>query len=141
MFDNGRHRIHIHGERTRQGLAALAWKLPDGCSVEIRENTRTLPQNSRMWAILTEISKKVDWYGNRLSPEDWKTMFTAVLRKQRAVPGIEGGFVVLGDSTSRMTKQEMSDLHELMTAFAAERGLLFPWDQDPEEQMREASRY
>jgi len=50
---------------------------------------------------------------------------TASLNKQRAVPGIDGGFVVLGTKTSRMTKPEMADLIELMYAFGAERGVRF----------------
>ena len=39
------------------------------------------------------------------------------------MPGIEGGFVVLGLSTSNMTKQEMNDLQELISAFGAEHNV------------------
>jgi len=87
-------------------------------------DTRTLEQNARMWAMCEEISKAVDWYGQKLSKEDWKTMFTAAIRKHRVVPGIDGtSFVVLGDSTRRMTKQEHSELQDLIEAFASERGV------------------
>ncbi|MBK9617266.1 MAG: recombination protein NinB [Uliginosibacterium sp.] len=34
-------------------------------------------------------------------------------------------FVVLGQSTSKMSIREMSDLMELMSAFGAERGVRF----------------
>lgn len=97
--------------------------------VEVREETRSLAQNARLWAMLTEISRQVDWYGQKLTPEDWKHVFTAALKKTRAVPGIDGGIVVLGQSTSRMTKAEMSELQTLMEAFAAERGIVL-LDQD-----------
>lgn len=100
-------------EAKQQGLGGrLEWK-PLRC-------TRTLQANAAMWALLTDISKQVDWYGEKLTPENWKDLMTAVLKKQRSVPGIEGGFVVLGARTSRMSKEEMSDLLELMHAFAAE---------------------
>ena len=93
--------------------------------VTLRKEKRSLPQNAKMWAALTDISKQVDWYGDKLSPEDWKTMLTASLRKQRAVQGIDGGFVVLGTSTSKMTKEEMSELLELAIAFGVDRGVVF----------------
>ena len=53
-------------------------------------DVRTLDQNSRLWAMLTELSRQVEWYGQRLRPEEWKDVMTAALKKQRAVPGIDG---------------------------------------------------
>jgi len=97
----------------------------------IKKEKRSLPQNAKMWAALTEIANQVEWYGEKLTPDDWKTMLTASLRKQKAVPGIEGGFVVLGLSTSKMTKEEMSELLELAIAFGADRGVKFG-DMEPQ---------
>lgn len=93
--------------------------------VEVKKETRSLEQNARMWAMLTDVSKQVVWYGRKLTPEDWKHVFTASLTKQEVVPGIDGGFVVLGKSTSQMTKAEMSELQELMQAFGAQQGVKF----------------
>jgi len=102
--------------------------------VEVRKETRSLAQNALLWATLTDISKQVDWYGRKLTPEDWKHVFTASLTKQEVVPGIDGGFVVLGKSTSQMTKAEMSELQELMQAFGTQQGVKFtaPEFIDPE---------
>ena len=100
--------------------------------LEIKPETRSLAQNARLWAMLTEISEQVDWYGRKLTPEEWKHVFSASLKKQDVVPGLDGGFVVLGLSTSRMTKGEMSDLQQLMEAFGAERGVKFKAHIDPE---------
>ncbi len=91
----------------------------------IKKEKRSLPQNAKMWATLTDIANQVEWHGEKLSPDDWKTMLTASLRKQKAVPGIDGGFVVLGESTSRMTKEEMSELLELAIAFGAQHEVHF----------------
>ena len=89
-------------------------------------NVRTLEQNARMWAMLTDISQQVEWNGQRLSPEEWKDVFTAALRKQKVVPSLDGdGFVVIGASTRKMTKDEHSALQDLMDAFGAERGVKF----------------
>ena len=93
--------------------------------LEIKPATRSLEQNARLWAMLSDISKQVDWYGRKLTPDDWKHVFSAALKKQDVVPGLDGGFVVLGLSTSKMTKAEMCDLQTLMEAFGAEKGVRF----------------
>jgi hypothetical protein len=102
--------------------------------VEIKPEIRTLAQNARLWAMLTDVSKQVNWYGRKLSEEEWKHVFTASLAKQDVVPGIDGGFVVLGKSTSKMTKPEMSELQQLIEAFGAQQGVRFtaPEYVDPE---------
>ena len=96
-------------------------RLELACKPEKRSNA----QNRLMWAALSDISRQVDWYGEKLSPEDWKHIFSASLKKQRAVPGLDGGFVVLGLSTSKMSKDEMSELLELALAFGAQKGVEF----------------
>jgi len=101
---------------------------PDGMVVEVKPPNRTLEQNALLWSRLTEISRRVEWHGRYLDPESWKHIFTAALSKQDVVPGIDGGFVILGKSTARMSKREMTDLLDLIDAFAAERNI--DWKDD-----------
>lgn len=97
---------------------------PEGYSVTIAPPTRNLEQNARLWAMLGDVSKQVEWYGKRLTAEDWKHVFTASLKQLTVVPNLDGtGFVALGMSTSAMSKREMVDLIDLMFAFGAERGV------------------
>lgn len=93
--------------------------------LSIKPETRSLAQNARLWSMLTDISQQVDWHGRKLTPEEWKHVFSAALKKQDVVPGIDGGFVVLGLSTSKMTVGEMADLQTLMEAFGMEKGVRF----------------
>lgn len=98
--------------------------------VTVGEPKRSLEQNDRMWAMLTEISQQLEWVVDgalrKLAPEEWKDILTAGLkREQRVAQGIDGGFVILGQRTSKMTKRELSDLIELIAAFGAERGVKF----------------
>jgi hypothetical protein len=109
----------------RQGAMHAVAHAPQGYVVEIKPKTRSLEQNARMWALLTEISKQVEWHGKRLSPDAWKCVFSASLKKQDVVPGLSGDFVVIGQSTSQMSIREMNDLMTLMEAFGAERGVRF----------------
>ena len=87
--------------------------------------TRSSEQNRLLWAALTDVSEQVDWYGSKLAPEEWKDVFTAALKRQRVVPGLDGGVVVIGARTSQMSVKEMTDLIELIHAFGAERDVEF----------------
>lgn len=91
----------------------------------VKPSTRSLEQNARMWAMLTEISEQVEWYGHRLTAEEWKDVFSAAMKRAKVVPGLDGGFVVCGQSTSKMTRAEMSEMQTLMEAFGAERRVKF----------------
>ncbi len=93
--------------------------------VDVRAETRSLEQNARLWAMLTDISKQVEWYGHRLTPDEWKDVFSASLKRTKVVPGLDGGFVVCGQSTSKMTIAEMCEMQELMEAFGAQKGVRF----------------
>lgn len=98
---------------------------PDGYVVEIKPPTRSMDQNAALWAALSDVSRQVEWYGVRLTEDEWKDVFTAALKKSKVVPGIDGGFVVIGARTSKMSKSELSDLLELIYAFGFERGVRF----------------
>lgn len=94
-------------------------------TLEIRPEKRSDAQNRRLWAMLADISAQVDWYGQKLTSEEWKDVFSASLKRTKVVPGLDGGFVVCGQSTSKMTKAEMCELQELMEAFGAQKGVRF----------------
>lgn len=100
---------------------------PDGARVEVKAVKRSLPQNDRMWAMLTEIAQQLAWHGQKMRPDDWKLVFLDALKREvRAVPNIDGtGFVNIGGSSSDLSKQEMTDLIELMFAFGAKHGIEF----------------
>jgi len=93
--------------------------------ITIQEDTRSLAQNRMLWACLHDVSSQVVWYGKKLDPESWKHIFSASLKGQETVPGINGGFVVLGQSTSKMRVSEMRDLITLIHAFGAEQNVRF----------------
>jgi len=116
--------VIIQSEADRQKVAKWAANVEVGTKVEFRKKTRSVDQNALLWSCLGEISRQVDWYGQKLSSEDWKDVFSASLRRARVVPGLDAGtYVPLGMRTSDMTKEEFSNLLELMFAFAAERGV------------------
>jgi len=105
---------------TLQGITTGKGSAP---AISQRREGRSIDQNARLWATLKDVSDQVNWYGQMLSPEDWKHVFSAALEKQKLVPGIDGGFVMCGISTSKMSKQKFSDLLEIINAFGAEQGV------------------
>lgn len=80
-------------------------------------------QNKRLWAVLHDVSKQVEWYGRYLPSEAWKDIFSAALERQDVVPGLEGGFVMIGGRTSKMSKRRFADLLTLIDAFGAEHAV------------------
>lgn len=96
----------------------------------IKREQRSSEQNRKMWACLQDIANQVTWHGIKLDPEDWKHVFTASMKRQRLVPGIDGHMVVLGQSTSRMTKEELSELIELIMHFGSEQEVVWSKSDD-----------
>src|SRR6202048_1392390 len=118
--------VQIKADSDRSQIATWARNVPVGTTVEFRAPRRSNDQNALMWSLLAQVSKQVDWYGTKLSSEDWKDVLTASLRHARVVPGIDPGtFVPLGMRTSQMTKEEISNLIELVYAFGAEHDVKF----------------
>lgn len=123
--------FHLISPLVRANAVQAVSSAEPGSVVTIRKGKRSDAQNRLLWQRLTDLSDQVEWYGQKLSKEDWKDMMTASLRKSRVVPGIDpGSFVVMGLHTSTMTKDEMSNLMELIAAFGSERGVVFKEDSE-----------
>lgn len=110
-------------------LRALAWvkNAPNGTRVEFKEPKRSLPQNDRMWAMLTDVSKQALLGGNKYKPEEWKCIFMDALGREVAfLPKLEGqGYLPMGHSSSDLSVSEMGDLMELITAWGTQNGVVF----------------
>jgi hypothetical protein len=111
----------------RARVCGWVMQAPWNTRVEMKAPKRTIPQNDRMWAMLTDVARQVLWHGIRLTADDWKLIFLDALKREvRMVPNIDGnGFVNLGRSSSDLSKEEMSDLMELISAFGSREGVVF----------------
>jgi NinB protein len=123
--------LRIDGPVTRARAARLLDKVALGTRVEFKGGRRTLPQNDKMWAMLTDVSRQQTWppgpHGIKLIPDDWKKLFLDALKREvRTVPNLDlTGFVNLGNSSSDLSKDEMSQLIELIAAWGAQNGVVF----------------
>ena len=96
--------------------------------ISIKPETRTTAQNRLLFSILTDLSEQCEWVINgkltKADKEDVKDILSASLRQQqRMAQGLDGGLVVLGMRTSKLTVPEMSDLIALGHAVGDERGV------------------
>ena len=100
---------------------------PDGTRVEIKDAKRTLPQNARMWAMLTDVAEQSEHCGRKYDTDEWKVLFLHALgRETRFLPGLDGKtFVPTGQSSSDLSKDEMADLITFIEAWGAEHGIEF----------------
>jgi len=123
----GRALITLRNKADRERASRWVEKAPFGTRVEFKASKRSLPQNDRMWAMLTDVATQLKWHSIGLTPDDWKLVFLDSLnRESRFVPNIDGtGFVNLGRSSADLSKEEMSELIELIFAFGAQHGVKF----------------
>lgn len=119
--------IVIGSDRERQRAASWIMKAPWNTRVEFKAPKRTLDQNAKMWAMLTELAAQVPYHGIKLAADDWKLLFLDALKREvRMVPNLDStGFVSLGRSSSDLSKSEMADLIELIHEFGARHGAVF----------------
>jgi hypothetical protein len=108
---------------------ALAWvaKAPLGTRIEFMNAKRTLPQNDRMWAMLTEVSVQKQHYNQRYTPDEWKAIFMkACGHELKFIPDLEGhGFIPFGLRSSELSKEEMGNLIDFILVWGAQNGVVF----------------
>lgn len=105
----------------------LAHKLIDAAPVDavvtVKEATRNLDQNARMWAMLSDISRaKPD--GRKHTPETWKALFMHALGYEtRFEMGLNGEPFPVGLRTSRLTVRQMADLITFIAEYGDRHGV------------------
>ena len=96
---------------------------------EVREykRERSLEQNARYWAILTDIAEQVKPEDREFAPETWHEFFKAkFLGKDTMV--IDGEPVLVQRTTTKLRVMEFIDYCTQVEAWAIEHGVHF-WDR------------
>lgn len=129
-----RYAFVISSTANRQRVQRAVAQAPFGTRVELKASQRSLPQNSRMWAMLSDIAMQKEHAGRKWTPDQWKAIFISALGKEmQFMPALDGdGFIAYGHSSSDLSKEEMSNMIELMLSWGAENGVEFhDNDSDP----------
>lgn len=128
----------LHSPKQAHDVMVKAWdwtkaRLAMGSKrlvLEIRHETRSTRQNRLLHALFSDVSKQAEWMGKPRTPAEWKLIFVSghsVATKQGAevVPGLEGEFLNLRESTAKMSKARMASLLEYVLAWCANNGIEF----------------
>lgn len=121
-----RHLITVNTDADRERARTYVAAAPKGTRVEFKASKRTLPQNDRMWAMLTDIAQQKRHCGRKYTPDQWKVIFLHALgREAEFVPSLDEKTFLPLQSSSDLSKGEMSDLIELMMAWGTQNGVVF----------------
>lgn len=118
----------LGGKAQRDRATAWVANAPVNTRLEFREPKRSIPQNDRMWAMLTDIAKqRPNHNGAKMTADLWKAVFMQALGAEMTMlPTLEcDGFFPIGMRSSELSKSEMSDLMELMAAWGAAHDVTF----------------
>lgn len=112
-------------EQARRGASACVMQAPDGWRVTVEPPKRNGEQNAKFHAMCSDLAKTgIHWAGKARTADQWKVLLVSghsVATKQGAeiVPGIEGEFVNIRESTALMSVKRSSSLIEYTQAFMA----------------------
>lgn len=112
-----------------QGVRWLADKLGEGWAVTITRKRRN-KQNALMWKWLDQISRELEWHGKYWTPEQWKDCLMHAYKGGEFMPGVDGGFVPIGRSTSALGVKDFATFLDSIDAFAAQHGVALPQPED-----------
>ncbi|NBI43865.1 recombination protein NinB [[Haemophilus] felis] len=98
--------------------------------VRIQPLTRSLEQNAKLHAMLTDIANQCEFQGKKRDVETWKAIFVSAHKiatggQAEMAIGLEGEVINLRESTAQMGVKRMASLIEYVTAWGVENGVRF----------------
>jgi hypothetical protein len=117
--------IILAGDVQRQNAKQLIDRAPVGAVVNVREATRTLDQNAKLWAMLSDVSRAKP-EGRKHTTEVWKCLFMqACGHEVQFLMGLDGNPFPSGFKSSKLSKRQMCELIDFIDAWGSERGVVW----------------
>lgn len=124
------YRFTLNSAFARKRAQTVIQNAPDGYVVSVEEPKRTLDQNSRLWALLSDVAMSKPM-GRMHTPEEWKCIFMSACGWEVAfLPGLDGRFLPYGYRSSKLTKKQMTDLQDFIQAWGDEHGVRWSKQQE-----------
>lgn len=115
--------VILRGDYQRLMAHHLIDKAPANSVVKITPEARTNAQNDKMWAMLRDISRAKP-EGRRHTPEVWKCLMMHACGHEVAFEtGLNNQPFPIGFQSSKLSKAQMSDLIEFITAYGAQHNV------------------
>jgi hypothetical protein len=99
--------------------------------VTVGEPKRTLAENAKLHAMLSEVAEQVEWAGKKRDVEVWKRLVVSAWCRARGepveiLPALDGhGIDIVPVRTSRLSKKDCAELIEWLYCFGAENNVTF----------------
>lgn len=120
--------VILRGDIQRAFARHLIDRAPIDAVVTIKGAARSADQNAKLWAMLSDVSRAKP-EGRLHTPEVWKALFmSACGHAVQFEMGLDGKPFPVGFRSSHLTKSEMSDLIEFVSAWGTQRGVV--WSDD-----------
>lgn len=108
--------------QSRAYAAECLRRRPDGHMLVLQERTRSTHQNALLHHLFGAAAKHAKFHGRALTPTQWKVLFIsghAIASGIGAdmIPGLEGEFVNIRESSAQMGVRRMNSLLEYVTAW------------------------
>ena len=93
--------------------------------LSIKPETRSLKENAMLHAMLTHISRNLEWAGKKRDVETWKRLMVAAWCRAKneqveILPALDGhGVDIVFRKTSKLTRAECADLIEFVFSWCA----------------------
>ena len=115
--------VILRGNIQRMLAKALIDKAPVDAVVTVKEATRSLDANAKMWAMLSDISRAKP-EGRTMTAELWKAVFMqACGHEVQFLNGLDGLPFPAGFRSSRLTVRQMADLISFVSAYGDQHGV------------------
>jgi hypothetical protein len=114
----------VHAQ-ARQNAARAVLDAPDGYEVTIGPLTRSQLQNSKMWAMIRDVSNAKP-EGRTFTPDEWKCVFMQACGWEvQFLEGLDGRPFPAGFRSSKMTIKQMADLITFIDAYGNQHGVVW----------------
>jgi hypothetical protein len=121
--------FHLVNQRVRDNAMNALFDAPDNYVVTISEQTRSSDQNAMFHAICGDIAKSGHLFiGKPRKPEVWKVLLisahaAATSEGSEVVPGLEGEFVNIRESSALMSVRRAASLITYTLAYCDTNGI------------------
>lgn len=110
--------------QARQRAAQAVLEATEGFAVRITPPTRNLEQSALFHTLCGHLSRQLPYAGKKRTLDEWKFLIisghsVATQQGTEILPGLEGEFLNLRESSSSMSVARMSSLIEYAVAYCA----------------------
>ena len=122
--------VWLRGEHQRRLAHQLIDKAPINAVVKISPEQRSLDQNNKMWAMISDVSRQKP-EGRLHVPEVWKAIFMAACGHEvQFENGLDNKPFPIGFRSSNLSKTQMVDLIEYMYFYGSKHDI--KWSEEYE---------